>query len=250
MTRVLVWDLPTRLFHWLLAAGFFAAAFLSLVLGDDSPLFPYHAILGLTLAAMVVLRIVWGLAGTRYARFRSFVFTPGAVVGYMKGVATGTGKRHIGHNPGSAYAIFAMLALVLVQATTGIMLATGSRGVKEIHEFVAYALLAVVGAHILGVIVHTVRHHENLAASMVHGHKEADEHAGIASAVPLVGVLFLILTGAWLGGLLASFDRTSNTARLPIVGVSLSLGKPEHRGGERGAGEGLRRDGEEGEDDD
>lgn len=99
MNRVLIWDLPTRLFHWLLSGGFITAAVISLALGEDSPLFPYHAIIGLTIALMVCLRIIWGLAGTRYARFGTFIFGPAAVIEYMKGTLVGGGKRYIGHNP-------------------------------------------------------------------------------------------------------------------------------------------------------
>jgi cytochrome b len=119
MTRVLIWDLPTRLFHWLLSGGFTAAAAISLILGEDSPLFPYHAIIGLTIALMVCLRVIWGIIGTRYARFGTFIFGPGAVVEYMKGTLLGGGKRYIGHNPGSAIAIFALLALALGDALGG-----------------------------------------------------------------------------------------------------------------------------------
>ncbi len=105
MLRVLIWDLPTRLFHWLFAFGFGIAAMLALGLGEDSRLFPYHAIIGLTLAAMVVMRILWGVIGSRYARFGSFLFKPSDVARYMGGVLTGRGRRHAGHNPGSAYLV-------------------------------------------------------------------------------------------------------------------------------------------------
>lgn len=65
MARVLIWDLPTRLFHWLFAGGFRAAVFIAIVIGEDGALFPYHAIIGLTIALMVILRLAWGVAGTR-----------------------------------------------------------------------------------------------------------------------------------------------------------------------------------------
>lgn len=250
MARVLVWDLPTRLFHTLLAVGFLAAAFISLALDEDGALFPYHAILGLVIAMMVVLRVVWGLVGTRYARFGSFTFGPGTVLKYLTGVAKGRGERHVGHNPGSAYAIFAMLIVVLALAATGIMLGTGSEGIKDLHEILAYAMLAVVGAHVLGVVVHSLRHRENLAASIVHGRKEALPDAGITSAAPLAGVVFLVIGGAWSARLLANYDAATNTTRLPVFGLSLQLGEAEGEGAERGeGGHGVReRDGEEDDD--
>ena len=93
MNRVLIWDLPTRVFHWLLSGGFIAAAVIALALGEHSPLFPYHAIIGLTIALMVCLRVIWGIAGTRYARFGTFIFGPAAVIEYMKGTLVGGTSR-------------------------------------------------------------------------------------------------------------------------------------------------------------
>ncbi len=227
MNRVLIWDLPTRIFHWLLSGGFFASAAISLLLGDDSPIFPYHAIIGLVIAATVVLRIVWGVIGTRYARFGSFLFGPGAVIEYMKGVLTGSGKRHLGHNPGSSYAIFAMLALVLALAVTGWLMSQGNESIKEVHEILAYATLAVIGAHVLGVIVHTMRYRENLTASMIVGTKSAEQSAAISSSQPVVAVLFLLVTGAWAYGLLSNYDAATKTTRVPLLGTSLQLGENE-----------------------
>lgn len=196
MARVLVWDLPTRLFHWLFAAGFLAAAFIAMALDDDGPLFPYHAIIGLTLAAMVLLRVVWGLVGTRYARFGSFLFGPRSVIEHAIGALTGKGPRHVGHNPGSAYAILAMLAMMLGLAATGYLMARGNESVKELHEVLAYAMLAVVGVHVLGVVIHTIRRRENVAAAMIHGRKTAEADAGIRSPQPAAAAVFLLISGA------------------------------------------------------
>lgn len=240
MTRVLIWDLPTRLFHWLMVAGFFAAAGIAFLLEDEGGLFPYHAIFGLTLAGMVILRLVWGVVGSRYARFRSFAFGPGAVVGYVRGVVTRTGTRHIGHNPASAYAIFAILALVLAQATTGVLLATGTDAVKELHEIIAYALLVVVGVHIAGVILHTLRHRENITASMIHGRKQAEPEQAIGSSRPLVALLFLVLAGGWFGALISSYDATTQTAKIPVLNTTLTLGD-EGNEAERGEGDHRER---------
>ncbi len=227
MSRVLIWDLPTRLFHWLLASGFSVAAVNAQLLGDDSPLFPYHSIIGLTLAFMVGLRLIWGVLGTRFARFSSFAFGPRAVLGYLAGVARGTGSRHIGHNPASAYAIYALLGLILALAVTGIMMGTGNESVKEIHEFLAYAMLAVVGTHIFGVLVHTIRFKENITASMVHGRKSGDHSVGIRSARPVVAAVFLVITGAWTLSLLARYDPVTQQTTLPILGTRITLGEAE-----------------------
>lgn len=227
MSRVLIWDLPTRLFHWLLASGFSIAAVIALLLGDDSSLFPFHSIIGLALALMVALRLVWGLVGTRFARFTSFAFGPSAVLAYLVGVIRGSGSRHVGHNPASAYAIYTMLGLIIALAATGIMMGTGNQSVKGIHEFLAYAMLAVVGVHILGVIVHTIRFKENITASMIHGRKHADPALATRSARPLTAALFLVITGAFALSLMARYDPATQQTTLPILGIRISLGEDE-----------------------
>jgi cytochrome b len=236
MAPALIWDLPTRLFHWLLAAGFAAAAFIALVLGEHSALFPYHAILGLTLVLMVALRVVWGVVGTRYARFGSFAFGPGAVVAYAKSTMFGGGTRHVGHNPGSAWAIFAMLALVLALGVTGVLMGMGVKGWKDAHELCAYALVGVVVVHVLGVALHTLRHRENITASMIHGRKNAEPASAIASARPLAAIVFLVVTGAWVVGLLRNYDPGTQRTTVPLWGASLQLGEGEskERDGVRG----------------
>lgn len=236
MTPQLIWDLPTRLFHWLFAAGFAASALIALTLDDDGPLFPSHAIIGLTLAVMVALRLIWGIIGTRYARFGSFTFGPGAVIEYLKGIVTGGGKRHIGHNPASAYAIFAMLALLAAMAATGVMLGLGNEGVKEIHEICAYALLGVAAVHVLGVLVHSARRRENITASMIHGRKTAEPAEAIAGARPVAAVLFLLVTVLWAAGLVRSYSAGTRSTVLPLLGVPLSLGEAGEGGGGDGGG--------------
>lgn len=235
MGTALVWDLPTRLFHWSAALGFGAAAGISLGLGEGSQLFPYHGIIGLTLTLMVALRLIWGLVGTRYARFGSFLFGPGAVVKYLREVVRGGGARWVGHNPGSACAIFAMLALLGALGVTGVMLGLGLEGAKEVHEWCAYGMLAVVGVHVLGVVVHTVRMKENLTLGMVHGRKHAGEGEGIASARPVAAAVLSALAVAWAVGLVSRYDTGTGVVRLPVIGTELRLVESE---GERGRARG------------
>jgi cytochrome b len=241
MNPVLIWDLPTRLLHWLLSAGFIAAAIIALALGEDSPLFPYHAIIGLAIALMVCLRVIWGIAGTRYARFASFIFGPAAVFEYMKGTLVGGGKRSIGHNPGSALAIFALLGLVLAMAVTGIMMGRGNEGVKDLHEILAWVTVGVVVAHVLGVALHTIRHRENITLSMIHGKKHAEPSDAIASARPIIAVVFLAIAGAWAVGLIRNYNPATQATTLPLVGTALQLGENENEGGqEPGSKEGTK----------
>ncbi|PKN55004.1 MAG: cytochrome b [Deltaproteobacteria bacterium HGW-Deltaproteobacteria-14] len=235
MKRILVWDLPTRLFHWLLAGGFIAAFVIANVAGHRDALFPVHMLVGLSLAFMVVLRLVWGFVGTRYARFRSFLFGPKAVLGYLRGVASGTGERHIGHNPGSSMAIFAFLALFLGLAVTGILMGGGSEAAEDVHELLAYALLVTAIAHVLGIALHTWRHRENIAKTMVDGHKEGAPDAAITGAKPVIALVFIALTGLFAWRVVAGYDATTKQLTLPLIGQTLQLGKVEGEG-EHGGG--------------
>ena len=227
MQTTVVWDLPTRLFHWLLAAGVFTAFLIAQFAGEHSPLFPYHAMLGIVLGAMVILRIVWGFVGTRYARFASFLFSPLAVVTYIKGVIRGDGERHVGHNPGSSYAIFAMLGLVLLIVVTGLLMSSGNEGAEDVHAIAAYGLIAVVCIHVLGVIVHTVRQHENITLSMISGTKQTDPDHGIRSTAPVAGVLFLLMLLLLAGGLYRNYDANTRATKLPLLGTTIQLGEAE-----------------------
>ena len=236
MKSVLIWDLPTRLFHWLLSSGFIVAAAISLLLGDDSPLFPYHAIIGLIIALMVCLRVIWGVVGTRYARFGTFVFGPGAVIEYMKSTIVGGGTRYIGHNPGSALAIFALLALVLALAVTGVMMGQGNEGVEDVHEILAWVAVGVVVVHVLGVALHTILHRENITASMIHGKKDAEPSDAIASSKPVIAVIFLAIAGAWGVGLIRNYNPSTKTTTLPLIGTVLQLGENENDGAKNNNG--------------
>lgn len=228
MARILVYDLPVRLFHWLLAVGFLSAFVIAQFADEHSSLFPYHMIIGLMLGLMLVLRIVWGLIGTRYARFGSFVFGPSDVIGYFKGVLFGGGQRHAGHNPGSSYAVFAMLAVTLLVVLSGLLMTIGGEAFEEVHSVATYVLLALVAAHLLGIIIHTLRHRENISASMVTGTKEGEPTDGIISAKPVAAVAFILLIALWTSGLLRNYNSSTQQTTLPLMGVAVQLGEAEH----------------------
>lgn len=230
MSRTLIFDLPVRVFHWLLAAGFTAAAVIALALGEHSRLFPYHAIIGLVLAALVLLRILWAFTGTRYARAGSLLHSPAALLRYLLAALTGRGERHAGHNPASAYAALAMFALILGLAVTGVMMARGNEAVEGAHEIMVYAFIAVSVAHLLGVALHTVRHKEAISLSMVHGRKDADPSAAIPSARPLAALALVLLTALWAGALFRAYDPASQRLTVPGLKTALQIGDAEDHG--------------------
>jgi cytochrome b len=222
---ILVWDLPTRLFHWLLAASVLGAFAIGKLADDDLPVFAWHMLLGATAAFMVVLRAVWGLVGSRYARFGSFVFGPGAIVGYFRGLLTKDAKPFVGHNPGSSVAIFAMLALTVGTAVTGALMSSGGELFEELHELFATALILVAAGHVAGVLLHTVRRRENLIGSMIVGTKPGREADAIPSSHRFVGLVFLTLTASWAFSLANGYDAQAGTVRLPLLGTTLAVGE-------------------------
>ncbi|MBL8744230.1 MAG: cytochrome b/b6 domain-containing protein [Myxococcales bacterium] len=222
---ILVWDLPTRLFHWLLAASVLGAFAIGKLVDDDQPTFAVHMLLGATAAFLVVLRIVWGLVGSRHARFASFAFGPRAILSYFRGLFTKDANHYVGHNPGSSVAIFAMLALTVGTAATGVLMSSSGEAVEELHELFANALIFVAVAHVAGVLLHTLRHRENLTSSMIVGKKLGKETDAIPSSHPLAALLLVALTTSWVVGLARGYDAGTGTVRVPLLGATVTVGE-------------------------
>lgn len=225
--KILVWDLPVRIFHWLLVIGFIAAASIALIGGDDSSYFSYHAIIGLTLFFMVILRLIYGVIGSKYARFDSFAFSPKALGQYLKQTLTGESFKFIGHNPGSAYAIYTMLAILIGIGITGIMLGQGNESVEEIHETLVYVMIAAVAIHIFGVLFHTIRHRENIATSMIHGYKEGNISESINSSRPITAVVLVAIIALFSFGLTSNYDKANKTITIPLINNQIQVGEQE-----------------------
>jgi cytochrome b len=223
MTRVLIWDLPVRLFHWMLTLLILGALAISLLVDDSSPWYPYHSVLALIAAPLIVLRILWGFVGTRHARFWSFLFSPKAVAKYFIDALRWRETRHSGHNPGAAYFVILLMVLPLLSVLSGYQLGQGNKQVKEFHEILAYVLLGVIGVHILGVILHTLRHKEMIAVSMIDGKKQAEASQAIPSSRPVVGLLFLMIALAWGVSVYRGYDTRAGVVRLPLIGMDVKV---------------------------
>jgi cytochrome b len=201
--RVLIWDLPVRVFHWALAASFAGAYWLS----ETERLRNIHVMFGYTVLALVAFRLTWGFVGTRYARFRTFLFSPREVLGYVRSLFRRSDPRYLGHNPAGSLAIWAILGLAALTGITGYATYNeiGGDAVEEIHEVLANSWLWVVGIHIGGVILSSLLHRENLVGAMITGYKRAGADAGVRgtfAAIVGVGLLAGVL-GYWalsLGG--------------------------------------------------
>lgn len=194
--RVLVWDAPVRVFHWLLAASFLGA----FVTAESERWRLVHVSLGYTVAGLVLWRLVWGVMGTRHARFSSFVRGPGAVMTYLRSLLGNRAEHHVGHNPAGGWAIVALLTGSAVLTLTG--WATyqdlGPGWLEDLHEGLGNGLLALVAVHVLGVVVSSRLHRENLVRSMLDGRKDADASQGISRAWPSLAALMVVaVLGFW-----------------------------------------------------
>ncbi len=203
--RILVWDFPTRVFHWLLAASFAGAWYIS----ESDEWLSFHAFFGYLMLGLIYFRVIWGMVGGHYARFTSFLYCPAAGLRYLRESLSGRGERYIGHNPAGSQAIFLLLGLGLAVCLTGIFAqgaeehqgplagwsgVTSGAIVREAHGIIAVVMLLIVIGHIAGVVMESRLHKENLARSMVTGIKEAPE--GLPASKPYRAAGWLLLVTA------------------------------------------------------
>lgn len=195
--KILVWDIPTRLFHWLLALSFIGAY----LTAESEYWRDLHVALGYTMLGLIGFRLIWGLVGTRYARFASFVFGPAKVIAYLKSLLSKSPKHYVGHNPAGSWAIYGLLLLGLLSGATGYATyeEIGGEWLEELHEFFSNAMLALVLVHIAGVLVSSRLHHENLVHGMITGYKHGEPGQGIRYKHWLVGgALLAVVVGLWV----------------------------------------------------
>lgn len=166
-----VWDPLVRVFHWSLATLFIVAY----ATGDDIE--KVHVAAGYTIAGLVAFRVIWGLVGPQHARFSNFVRSPRETLSYLRDVALLRAPRYIGHNPAGGAMIVALLLMIAGSCVTGYMLTTdawwGSKALGEVHETFANLTIGLVVLHVLGVLIASFEHGENLVKAMVTGRKRA-----------------------------------------------------------------------------
>ncbi len=200
--QVKVWDPLVRIFHWSLASVFL----ITYASGEQG--FALHEWSGYAVLALVVLRTVWGVVGTRHARFSDFVRGPAAVIGYAKDLLRFRPRRYLGHNPLGGAMIIIMLATLIATGASGLALQQTRDGggafasaaaaayvaapapisearadddehengeneewLEELHEILAHFMVLLVLAHIAGVALGSALHRENLVRAMFTGRK-------------------------------------------------------------------------------
>ncbi|MCW5622006.1 MAG: cytochrome b/b6 domain-containing protein [Burkholderiales bacterium] len=213
--RMRVWDLPVRVFHWMLVI-LIATSWISAEIGGNA--MQIHQWSGLTVLMLILFRIAWGFFGGTHARFSSFVRSPAAAVRYGIGLIRGSREFHPGHNPLGGWMVMALLLSLLIQAGTGlfanddIMLEgpLAARVSKEtsdlltvIHEVNFNVLLGLIAVHILAALFYLVVKRENLILPMITGDKllhDDDQSAAPRSAPLWLAALLLGASAAavWL----------------------------------------------------
>lgn len=178
-----MWDLPVRLFHWLLAA-LVAVSFVTGKVGGNA--MQFHAWSGYAILSLVLFRIAWGLVGGRHARFADFVRGPVAVLDYARSLLAGEPRKFLGHNPLGGWMVLALLASLGLQAATGLfanddIMIEGPLAVhvaKEtsdlltrVHDVNQNVLLGLVGLHVAAALFYLLVRRENLIVPLIVGHK-------------------------------------------------------------------------------
>jgi cytochrome b len=193
---ILVWDLPTRLFHWSLVA----LVITSFITGKAGGIWMrYHIWSGYAILGLLVFRITWGFVGGRYARFSSFLSSPGAALDYARGLLRRDMPRHLGHNPLGGWSVLAMLITLSIQAVTGLFAnddifikgplyswidKATSDWLTRLHRLNQEAIFLLVCVHVVAVLFYLIIKHDNLIQPMFSGRKLWDGD-GQASANPL-----------------------------------------------------------------
>lgn len=192
MQRILVWDWPVRIGHWLLVAGF-ALAWLT---AESESLHALHIVAGATVLAVASFRLVWGVIGTRYARFSEFVHGPQAIMAYAKRLLMLDPPPLPGHNPLGAIAIVLLLGSGIAASLLGwaLELELAGHWLEEVHEAFASIMLTIAIVHVIGIAIDSFLHRKSLVPPMLHGYKEGAPEQGIKSARPLAAIALL----AWV----------------------------------------------------
>jgi cytochrome b len=192
--EVTIWDPPVRIGHWLIIAGF------AIDYVTDEPR-ALHVWVGYIVAAVVVLRILWGFVGSRPARFREFVYRPATVFAYLRDLLLLRSRRYLGHSPAGGAMVVALLAMLCATGVTG-LLTDGARNhagplaswfvtpqsaaapiappqewrpYRQVHSLFANLTLVLVGFHVAGVLFASYAHRENLVRAMLTGRKRQEE---------------------------------------------------------------------------
>lgn len=228
MKRKLVYDFPTRIFHWSFALFFIIAFSIAKLIDDESPRYSYHMLAGILLNFTLLIRIIWGFIGSQHARFCDFALKPSSLVQYFKDLFANTHKKWTGHNPASSWAALLMMFCAVGLGITGyLMTATaGKETYEEFHEIFANSFFVLAVSHFAGIILHSIRNRDAIGLSMIDGKKsDASDQDAITHSYWKTGILMIALMSAFAFYLCKNYDQQSKSLRL--FGSTLQLGEAE-----------------------
>ncbi len=220
LQSVRVWDLPTRLFHWVLALTVIGSVATGQVGGNA--MF-WHTRLGLLVLALLVFRLVWGFVGGYWSRFASFLYGPRSVMAYLRGDSGPGGRYAIGHSPIGAMSVWALLGLLVLQVATGLVADDEIATTGPLNRFVSSTtagiashwheefgkplLIVMVMLHVAAVVFYWWRKKQNLLAPMIHGdmplpgNAMASADGGGRRLVALAALAAGAVLAGWVGSL-------------------------------------------------
>jgi cytochrome b len=189
---ILVWDFPVRVFHWLLVISFAGAWFTSE--GESQQML--HYAFGYSACALVLFRVVWGVIGTRYARFSDFIKGPTETMYHIKALLTGKQYSELGHNPVGALVMISLMILILLIGLTGYWTVKEYLGnlMSGAHEAISSLALGFVVVHVVAAIAMSFWQKENLVSAMITGKKQGLPEQAIPYPQYIIGLLLML---AW-----------------------------------------------------
>lgn len=211
--KVRVWDLPTRLFHWALAI-LVIVAIVTVKIGGNA--MQWHFYCGYAVLCLLAFRLLWGVLGTRFARFSSFICSPSSIIGHLQDVKAGDAKRYLGHTPLGSLSVLAILAVALLQAASGLFANDDIASEGPLVKFIsketsdsfswfhadvnAWLIYGLIGLHVCAVAFYFFRKKENLVTPMLTGDKDWAEPVADVGDGWGKRLLALVLLGICVAG--------------------------------------------------
>jgi len=206
--RPMIWDISTRVFHWLLVS-LIIFQWVSTELFDD--MIEAHMLGGYAVLAVIIFRILWGFFGTKYSRFNNFLYPPSEVQQYAKSITNSSSTAYFGHNPLGGLSVVLMILLISAQAITGLFMTDDilsnapyystvsdelQKTMSSLHHLTFDLLIIVIGMHLVAVVFYQLYKKQKLVQSMVHGRKAADQSADIGSQRVVRAIVIAVIAVA------------------------------------------------------
>jgi len=204
LSKIRVWDIPTRIFHWSLASLFL---FLILSVKVFDNMMEWHMRAGYAVLALILFRILWGLFGSHFSRFTQFLRSPVTALRYLGGIVSGKAEHTLGHNPAGGWMVIFLLLGMGLQGLTGLFISdeifwdapfygalsddlTSIAG--QIHHTLQNVLIGFVCVHIAAVLWHRFRYQDPLIGAMIHGNKPSGQASSESEhRFPLIAFLII-----------------------------------------------------------